>query len=181
MAERTSTGLIATLVILGLLAAGGAGYLYWQNLLAQREARAVEEIRAFSDPDHPVGRSYARTLLGIEALRAQFRVLLAQNPQAPPSRLGRLRDEATLSIITANGLGGDLDQVIAYAAQLETCIADQECDAAIATGHQSPLTALKNWEQWYRPYVEQKRNDKPEVATDFYGYVGRQLAAPAVS
>lgn len=181
MAERTKTGVIALIVVLVLAGAAGVGYLIYQAQIAQREAAALDKIRVFANERSAVGRSYARSLEGIEALRAQFRNLLVQNSQLPPSRLAALRDETTLAVIEANGLGGDLDAVLTYVAELEACIASRRCDAVIATGHQSPLTALRHWEQWYRPYVDRRRAEAPDVASGFYGYVGRPEAAPAVS
>jgi hypothetical protein len=159
------------------IAGGGAGGLvYWNHLSEQRERHAFEKINMLGDEQNSVGQSYARTLSGIERLRTEFRKLVESNPEVPTNQLRALADETTLEVIKSQDLSSDVDTVVQYVADLDGCIAERRCDPRVATGHQSPLAALRNWEQWYRPYLDLRRDSAPDRESAFYRYLSR---APA--
>jgi hypothetical protein len=179
MAQPRRNGLVrGTIIAAAIAIAGGGagGVVYWDDLTVQRERHALDKIGMLGDEHNSIGQSYARTLSGIEELRTEFRKLVDSNPEVPTGQLRALADEATLKVITSQGLSSDVDLVVDYVADLDACIAEGSCDSRVATGHQSPLAALRNWEQWYRPYLEARRDNAADRESAFYRYLHR---APA--
>jgi hypothetical protein len=163
---------LALVIVVG----SAGGLFYWGKAAEERERQALEKIGLLSDQQNSIGRSYARTLSGIESLRAEFRMLVDSHPDVPTGQLRALADETTLKVIRSQGLAGDVDLVVDYVADLDACIAAGNCDPKVATGNDSPLAALRNWEQWYRPYLEASHNVGAERETAFYRYLGRRPA-----
>jgi hypothetical protein len=179
MTQSRSKGLIRGVIIaatIAIAAGGVSGLVYWSKLTEQRERHALDKIGMLGDAHNAIGQSYARTLSGIESMRTEFRKLVESNPEVPTVKLRALADEKTLAVVKSEGLEGDVELVVDYVADLDSCIADGHCDPRVATGHQSPLAALRNWEQWYRPYLETRGDSAPDSESAFYRYLRR---APA--
>lgn len=176
MAEAKKRNSLVSVIIGAAAIAAIGGLVYWFHVMQQRERQAFEKIEVLRDEHSSVGQSYVRTLQGIESLRVEFRKLVDDNPRVPTGQLQALADEATTEVIESEGLSQDVDLVVNYVADLDSCIAAGNCDPKVATGHESPLAALRNWEQWYRPYLERRQNSTPELASRFYSYLRR---APA--
>lgn len=177
MASQTKRLPILVLPVAAVIAIIGGGAIVYKGYVSSlRERSTLDKIEALGDAQQGIGRSYARTLSGIEALRREFRALVDKNPDMPSAELQALADRATLRVIESEGLAGDVDRVVRYVAELDSCIARGACDPKVATGQESPQAALRNWEQWYRPYLEWHGNGARDAAQGFYRYLHR---APA--
>lgn len=179
MTQPRRTGFVrGTIIAVTIAVAGGGvgGLVYWNKLTEQRERHALDKIGVLGDEHNAIGQSYARTLSGIESLRTEFRKLVNSNPEVPTGQLRVLADETTLEVVKSRGLESDVDLVVDYVADLDVCIAEKRCDPRVATGLHSPLAALRNWEQWYRPYLEARQDSAPGRKSAFYRYLHR---APA--
>lgn len=177
MASQNRRLSILVLPVAAVIAIIGGGAIVYKSYVSElRERATLDKIEALGDEQNGVGRSYARTLSGIETLRREFRALVDKNPDLPSAELQALAGQTTLRVIADEGLSSDVDHVVSYVAELDSCIAKGDCDPRVATGQESPLAALRNWEQWYRPYLEWHGNGARDAAQGFYRYLHR---APA--